>query len=236
MGSPITAFTDIDGADVGHRPDANRTASLLLAAGEDEWRKEVDVGPMQFDEEGMPVVEKKGRKGEKASRDAGPKKRPWGVRMGFLPEINYHGDMEIEADQDGPVGGFMFTLMPGSGKFAFEVGLDLVDLKGFYGGGSGGGNEFSSFLLTGRLDGHYYVSSATAGTRFYVLGGVRLVQENVEIRNSFGDVALESTNSASGFGLGLGMRTGTFDFRFEIMEASNVNGVSMQWLTAAYRF
>lgn len=208
LSSPVSAL-----------PPAVLPSGELAAAGESQWRKEVDAGPLEFDEAGSPV----------APAHPVVKRRPFGVRLGPVAGVEAPENASINwVDSEGPTAGLALAL--GTGRFAFELGADVVKLKGqYYPVG-----DFKSDVLTGRVDLLVHFSGPESNVRLYLGGGVRAIQEQVKV--DAGGSTLDSTTNAQGFGLSAGMRVGRFDFRFERVEAENLSRLVLNTLTAAIRF
>jgi hypothetical protein len=217
------------------RPDAGRmraagpaagVTSLLLAAGEDDWRKEIDVGPLDFDEAGKPVVEPGAPKRKM-------KARRFAVRLGPATDVSMpdaSGDLEVR--EEGPVFGASYSMGGRAWKFAVEVGIDIWSVSGEY---SRGGN-FTSTLTSPRADALYHFQGAAKKTRVYALFGYRSVQERAEVYDAVGYLD-EYVNQETGWALGGGIRTGQWDFRFERVEIStDETRLTAMLLTAAFRF
>jgi hypothetical protein len=206
-------------------------AGALSAAGESEWRKETDVGKLEFDEAGLPVVAQATKGQSPASA------RRWGLRFGFIPEVSFtdpHAGIEYEYVESEPTAGISISLGRRSGRIEFEVGGDVASFHGEYRDfGSPDAGGFDSMIASVRGDLLIY-AFRLGSARFYLGFGGRVGFEEFSVWRGFDEANFQ--NTASGFEVIAGIRMSRVDLRIEHVDYGDEAGVGLTAFVAGLRF
>jgi hypothetical protein len=210
--------------------DALRVTSLLLGAGESQWRKEVDVGPIQFDDGGMPILTE-----EQKRLAAAPKPRRFCMRVGGAPEIHVIEDgtatsANLEFWEEGPFAGASVTMGRRRGRLAFELGFDISD---YYGEDWSTGTRFESTLVSINTGLVIYLKAGGNVGAYFAFGG-RFVRESTDLY--VGPETYYFENTGGGWGGGFGLASRRFDLRYEHVEVGSETRIGMDRLSIGLRF